>query len=74
MPTVLRRSGPDFIRNGAAVTPRAMIHFCEDCNFEGAAYGIRQGGKLLSYCGWVDSAPACIRMGAAPADLLGRVA
>jgi hypothetical protein len=60
MPTVLRRSGPDIWRNGKATTPRAMIHTCETCGFEGAAFGIHTGSKLLSFCGWRNGAPVCV--------------
>lgn len=74
MPTVLRRSGPDFERDGTIVTPRAMIHFCEECGFEGASFGIHKGEKLLSYCGWVNGNPVCIGKGRAGGDLLGRAA
>lgn len=75
MPTILLRSGPDFIRNDVTVTPRAMIHRCEDCGFEGAAFGIRQGDRLLSFCGWIDGDAKCIGKGReAPADLLGSAA
>lgn len=72
MPTILRRSGSDFLRADVLTTPRAMIHFCEDCGFEGAAFGRRDGDRILSFCGWVDGQPQCIGKGrAAPADLLG---
>lgn len=74
MPTVLRRSGPDFTRAGAGVTPRAMIHFCEGCGYEGAPFQVRTGGKLLSYCGWADGAPVCVGKGRAGSDLFGRAA
>jgi len=60
MPTVMRRSGPDRYINGKVFTPRAMVHFCEDCGFEGAAFLLRRNGKLLSYCGWRDGDPVCI--------------
>lgn len=43
-PSVLRRSGPDTIRNGAPFTPRALLHFCEICG-EPASYG--EGVDLL---------------------------
>ena len=59
-PTVLRRSGRDFTdRKGAERQPRAMIHFCEGCNAEGAKYGVRVGAKIFSFCGWRDGAPFC---------------
>ena len=59
-PTVLRVSGPDFTNKyGAEVKPRAMIHFCEGCHTEGAAFGIKIGGKLFSFCGWRNGAPFC---------------
>ena len=60
-PTVLRRSGRDFTdRKGVARQPRAMIHRCEGCGFEGAAFGVKNGAKLLSYCGWRNGNPYCI--------------
>lgn len=59
MPTVLRRSGPDFEKNGQMQTPRAMIHFCEVCGAENAPFLISTGGKLLSYCGWNGKEPVC---------------
>jgi hypothetical protein len=72
------------MRDGAMVTPRAMIHFCETCGFEGAAFGIHRGDRLLSYCGWVNGRPVCVGKGRViePSgtsgeladDLFGRVA
>lgn len=53
MPTVQRRSGPDILqRDGTVKTPRALIHFCETCGYEGAAFGVHEAGVLRSYCGW----------------------
>lgn len=51
MPSVLRRSGPDLERNGAMVTPRALISTCdhEGCG-EAAPFGDNSSGKLLTYC------------------------
>lgn len=67
MPTVLRRSGPDILdKFGKVTTPRAMIHFCETCGYEGAAFGARVGGKLLSYCGWQNGAPVCVKKAGRP--------
>jgi hypothetical protein len=64
MPTVLRRSGPDIPqRDGTVKTPRAMIHFCEECGYEGASFGIHVGGVLRSYCGWRPGSPVCIGKG-----------
>ncbi len=61
MPTILRRSGPDTLgKDGKHTTPRAMIHFCETCGYEGAAFLLRDGHKLLSYCGWQNGAPVCV--------------
>jgi hypothetical protein len=61
MPTILRRSGPDSIdKHGKRKTPRAMIHYCETCGYEGAAFGVHAGGVLLSYCGWVSGEPVCV--------------
>ncbi len=61
MPTILRRSGPDIVdAKFNHRVPRAMIHFCETCGYEGAAFGIHADGKLLSYCGWQNGAPVCV--------------
>jgi len=61
MPTILRRSGPDIIDDKFnRKTPRAMIHFCEDCGYEGAAFGIHLGGTLRSYCGWRNGDAVCV--------------
>lgn len=60
MPTILRRSGPDFEKDGQMQTPRAMIHFCEVCGAENAPFLISTGGKLLSYCGYRNGKPTCI--------------
>lgn len=49
MPTVLRVSGRPIERNGAMVTPRAMVSTCEVCG-EPAPYGDNSSGKLLTYC------------------------
>jgi len=72
MPTVLRRSGREFLRDGKSVTPRAMVHFCEDCGYEGASFGIHAGGVLRSYCGWRNGSPVCVGKGRA--DLLAGAA
>lgn len=74
MPTVLRRSGPDMVRDGKPFTPRGMIHRCEDCGFVGAAFGIRSGDKLLSYCGWKNGNPICIGKAKSHPDLLAGAA
>lgn len=61
MPTVLRRSGPDILqRDGSVLAPRAMVHRCEVCGYEGAAFLVRTDGKLLSYCGNVGGEFRCI--------------
>jgi len=54
MPFVLRRSGPDFMRDGEIVTPRAMISTCETCGYEGAPFGSTDPltGKKTAWCGW----------------------
>lgn len=67
MPTVLRKSGPAFERDGKLIEPRAMIHFCEDCGFEGAAFGETVDGKMRSWCGWQGGKPVCIGQGRAAA-------
>lgn len=60
MPSVLRRSGRDFVnKQGVMVSPKALISFCEGCNVEGAAFGQYHDGKLKSYCGWANGAPVC---------------
>lgn len=63
MPFVLRRSGPDFERDGKIVTPRAMIGVCEECGYEGAPFGLIVGETKQAWCGWVDGKPKCIGMG-----------
>jgi hypothetical protein len=76
MPTVLRRSGPDFIRDGVTITPRAVIDICDTCGFEGAAFTENAGGKRVSFCG-IDAATkrfVCIGKGRAGGDLVGRAA
>jgi hypothetical protein len=65
VPTVLRQSGPKFEKDGEIKTPKALVHFCEDCGAENAPFLISTGGKLLSYCGWREGRPVCIR----PSDL-----
>jgi hypothetical protein len=65
MPTIMRRSGPDIVRDGVTVTPRAMIHVCEECGYEGAAFGVHQGDRLFSFCGWRDGNPVCVGKGRA---------
>ncbi|RYE65800.1 MAG: hypothetical protein EOO81_12240 [Oxalobacteraceae bacterium] len=50
-PSVLRQSGPKHIRDGQMFTPRAVIHFCETCGFEGAPYGDTDAqGKRIYFC------------------------
>jgi hypothetical protein len=62
MPTVLRRSGPSFERDGKTVEPRAMVHTCEDC---GAPASFGKGVDLLRersgewFCGWKAGEPVC---------------
>lgn len=65
MPSVLRRSGLDYVKEGKTITPRAAIHFCEVCNFEGAMFGDTIDGKRLYWCGWVNKQPACAGKGKA---------
>lgn len=59
MPSVLRRSGPDFERDGVTVTPRALVSYCEDCGSP-APFLISSGGKLRSWCGWRNGEPVCV--------------
>ncbi len=63
VPTVLRQSGPKFEKDGALFTPRAMVHFCEDCGAENAPFLISSGGKLFSFCGYVNRTPVCVGKG-----------
>lgn len=53
MPFILRRSGPDFQRNGATVSPRALIGICEECGVEGAPFGFTDfaTGTKTAWCG-----------------------
>lgn len=68
MPTVLRRTGPDFVLNGKTIEPRREVHFCEVCGYENAgAIFWPKGGKLLSFCGSVNGNPACVGKGRAAA-------
>lgn len=62
MPSVLRISGPGFIRNGVLLTPRALVSTCETCGAD-APFGIRRGDKLLTYCGYRNGEPVCIGKG-----------
>lgn len=51
MPAVLRRSGPDFMKDGKPFTPRAIIQICEVCGIEGAPYGTTDAsGKREYWC------------------------
>lgn len=45
------------------ISPLAMIHYCEECGYEGAAFGIRRNGSIYSYCGWVGGEPKCVGKG-----------
>lgn len=70
MPTVLRRSGPSFERNGVTIEPRAMIHTCEDCGRH-APFLLYDGKTMRSWCGWDGEKPVCVRKsGKKIADLL----
>jgi len=60
MPFVLRRSGPDFLRNGQMVTPRAMVGICDGCGSENAPFGIITGNRREAYCGWKDGKAQCL--------------
>lgn len=59
MPSVLRKSGHEFMRNGVLVTPRALVSTCETCGAD-APFGLRRGDKLLTYCGYRDGKLVCI--------------
>lgn len=61
MPTITVRSGPDIVgKHGERKTPQAMVHYCEDCGYEGAAFGVHKDGVLRSYCGWRDGDAMCV--------------
>jgi hypothetical protein len=62
MPSVLRRSGPDFERDGKLITPRALVSTCDTCGAD-AAFSETIGGKLVSYCGWRNGQPECVGKG-----------
>lgn len=54
MPTVLRRSGPRFTRQGETFEPRALIHTCEECGGEaghGFEVDLLRGKPGRWYCG-----------------------
>lgn len=63
MPFLLRRSGPDYQRDGQTISPRALVGVCEVCGYEGAPFGIVEGKDKRAYCGWVDGQPACVGKG-----------
>jgi hypothetical protein len=65
MPTVLRRSGPDFVRNGVVISPKAMIHLCEGCGAEGAPFLFFDGKRMLSWCAYSNGAGYCAKAPAA---------
>ena len=63
MPSVLRQSGPKWIKDGETVTPRALVSFCDVCGWEGAPFGsLSTDGKRLYFCGW-NGQPMCMRKG-----------
>jgi hypothetical protein len=41
----------------------APIYTCEGCGFVGAPFGIHQGDRVLSYCGYRDGQPTCVGKG-----------
>lgn len=50
-PSVLRRTGPDFEKDGQTVTPRALVSTCEVEGCERhAPFGFMVEGKYLTYC------------------------
>lgn len=63
MPTEYRVSGPQIMRDGKPVEPKAAIHICEGCRYEGAAFGLMRGDAALSYCGWKHAVPVCVGLG-----------
>lgn len=61
MPSELRQIGPPFVDGkGETRTPRALLSWCEDCGAANAAFGIKIGDQVLTYCGWVDGEPKCV--------------
>ncbi len=63
MPSVLRQSGAKWVKDGETITPRAVVHFCERCSFEGAPFGTTENGKREYFCGFADGQPQCIGKG-----------
>lgn len=63
MPTDYVISGPDLTRDGKTVTPMAPIYTCEGCGYKGAAFGVKHGDEVLSYCGWEAGHPVCVGKG-----------
>lgn len=45
------------------MTPLAMVHFCEGCNFEGASFGDTVNGARLYFCGYRNGVPECVNKG-----------
>lgn len=75
MPFALRRSGPDFGRDGRTISPYALISTCETCGYEGAPFGVVDPatGKKTAWCGWQHGRPVCVRKGST-GDLFGTAA
>lgn len=65
MPAILRQTAPEFTRkDGTRVKLKAIIAFCEVCNFEGAPFGsMSADGKRLWWCGYVNGTPTCTGKG-----------
>lgn len=61
MPSVLRRTGPDFMKNGEMKTPRGIVSSCEVCGSPHAPFGIlTKDGRYLTYCGQVNGTLQCV--------------
>lgn len=54
-----------------APAPKFPIYFCEHCGFQGAAFHVKQGDRVLSYCGWNAGRPVCIDKGKSSVSIVG---
>jgi len=70
MPTEYRISGHDIGEGAQKRTPKAAVHICEVCGFEGAPFGVLRGDTTLSYCGYVGGLPQCVGKGKQAAPVL----
>lgn len=62
MPTTIRQSGPKFQRDGETITPKALLHFCEECGSAHAPFLIWDGKTVRSFCGYVNRTPVCVAL------------